>query len=491
MKTRGSSLVLFYMQWIVLLLLFSSCKRDVSITQPEPLEPDRKLVIHSVPAYCAVYINNRNSGFFTADTLFRLEKTDTLVTLKYQYYRDSVFVVHVPDEGLVELFIDFTKNPAMWGNLNCTAKPVTCSIIRDGMMMSEKTPYIMRNLLPGKYTLTYQAPNCREATNTFIVRSGQTTNGFMALEDTSVWVSYTRANSGIPENRVICAIVDDHDVKWFGTPGSGLVRYDEKKWTVYNMANSGIMSNRIQCIEKDRSGNLWMGTDCGLCKFDGTNFYRFTKSMNTIPDDYVTTLKMDKSGILWVGTLNGFVRFDGNTWKKTKWDMHDDAAWVTGFAFTQSNRIYLATMAGVLRMKDDTTYIAHSWYMDSTMTISRAMNAIAVGSDDILWAGSLNARMLLGGLFCFDGTIWKNDFSGLPDHNINCIFIDDNNEKYIGTENGLIRFSDYYADKKIYNVYNTNLKSNSIHCVVKDSNGNVWVGTYDGGIVKYKTKSDR
>ncbi|MCE1188697.1 MAG: hypothetical protein LWX56_06095 [Ignavibacteria bacterium] len=476
-------------------LFISSCDKDVSITQPEPAKPDRRLVIRSKPKYCFIFVNNRNSGYFTPDTmqvpdtLIRLDETDTLITLKYQYYRDSVFTVHIPAETTKELYIDFYANPAMRGNFYCTAKPTNCTILLNDSSINAKTPFTIKNLLPGKYNITYQAYSHRDLKQTFIIRSSQTTNVFMAPEDTTVWLSYTHENSPLPDNSLYSVCVDKKDVKWFGTASTGLVRFDEKSWKIYNMSNSNIPSNRINCITTDAQNNIWIGTDFGLAKFDGTNFTTYRTSNAPLPDDWVSSITFDQNGIMWVGTYRGVTRFNGSTWKTIfSSTTAVPSVWVTGIAIGTQNDVYMATRTDLVRYWNN-QIIRYGYTMDTTFSVSTALNAVAVGPDDVVWCGALSANGLFGGIFSFDGYFWKSDYTGLPNNNMNCIYINKKNEKFVGTDNGLVRFTNYFLDRLIYYKDNTNLKSNVIRGISKDSNEIYWIVTGGGGVTKYKSKN--
>lgn len=65
-------------------------------------------------------------------------------------------------------------------------------------------------------------------------------------------------------------------------------------------------------MQKDRNGTLWVGTQNGLSRFDGKNFYNFkrSKSGNSIPNNTIQSLCEDEKGNIWGGTENGIFKFD-------------------------------------------------------------------------------------------------------------------------------------------------------------------------------------
>lgn len=38
----------------------------------------------------------------------------------------------------------------------------------------------------------------------------------------------------------------------------------------------GLLNNNINCLLEDGDGNMWIGTDQGLCRYDGQQFFHYT-----------------------------------------------------------------------------------------------------------------------------------------------------------------------------------------------------------------------
>ena len=67
-------------------------------------------------------------------------------------------------------------------------------------------------------------------------------------------------------------------------------------------------------------------------------------------------------------------------------------------------------------------------------------------------------------------TIYDTDNSGLPDNYVRCIAIDNNNNKWIGTDVGLCMFNG--TNWTVYNTSNSGLPDNDINCIAIDNNNN-------------------
>ena len=68
--------------------------------------------------------------------------------------------------------------------------------------------------------------------------------------------------------------------------------------------------------------------------------------------------------------------------------------------------------------------------------------------------------------------------SQLPNNFIQSIVVDDNNIKWIGTGNGLVKYND--EDWVVYDTSNSDLPWNLINCLSLDDYGKLWIGTSRG-----------
>lgn len=107
---------------------------------------------------------------------------------------------------------------------------------------------------------------------------------------------------------------------------------------------------------------------------------------------------------------------------------------------------------------------------------------MAEDSQHQLWIGTQTNGLAMVNS---DGLIvYNTQNSGLPDNQINTIYIDKNDTKWIGTEsNGLVAFD----GEKWYqhHLNNSGIGSNTIMDILIDSSGNIWAATYFNGISVY------
>jgi len=128
------------------------------------------------------------------------------------------------------------------------------------------------------------------------------------------------------------------------------------------------------------------------------------------------------------------------------------------------------------------------------------VSAIAVDNNDDIWVGTRYTSFYGDPPACLakfnrqQWEVWTNsnhiitdycgqilsqeNFSILGyDGSINCIKIDKNNTKWIGTPNGLFKFND--------TTWNAYLNNENVMALAIDSNNVLWAGTYGNGLVKF------
>lgn len=79
----------------------------------------------------------------------------------------------------------------------------------------------------------------------------------------------------------------------------------------------GLPSDRIQAIAEDDLGNLWIGTNGGLVKFDGADFYRVDLGNTwSLDQTSISCLFHDSQKNMWIGTMEfGLYAVNTRTWE--------------------------------------------------------------------------------------------------------------------------------------------------------------------------------
>jgi len=217
-------------------------------------------------------------------------------------------------------------------------------------------------------------------------------------------------------------VIDNAGNKWIGftdvsgaTPNVGLVKHDGTTWTVYNTTSTpALPSTNISSLAKDNIGNIWIGTKgAGLVKFDGVNFTTYNTS-NGLPSNTITCIETNGMQV-YVGTRFGLSRFDGVN-------------------FTNYT-------------------VANGKVPSDTITSIKAETA------NVIWLGGLNRLVQFTINSSFTTSSYVNKTISPVSGNINCIYIDGSNTKWLGTTtNGVLNYSgtSFINVYSMYDIYGCN-----------------------------------
>jgi ligand-binding sensor domain-containing protein len=470
---------------ITFLLAFSlvSCNKEVSTSPPDQVpENSGKLFVDSKPSGAKIYLNNKNTGFLTPDTVPYLDGGNYKLTTKLTLYKDSSEIVKIKKDSLTSVFFDYTVNPTMKGGLYVDSYPQGASITVNDTITGRVTPFEFRNVLPDTYTVVLTKTGYWNSRFTGVVKTDRTFRIYGSLEDTSIFVNYRMSNSGIPSDYFNGVAVDQDGNVWIVNSYS-LTRFDWNNWFTYTPDNStypggninsiyafgndvwvcssngliiykngtfeiqgtatGLPSDYIYCALKESENSIWVGTNLGLCHFDGSTWTVYNTQNSGLPINNVSAVKRDANDVLWIGTVGaGMVEFDGNNWVVYNSDNAD---------LPSSNRV----------------------------------TSLAIVGGSTVWAGFSNlGNSTQGGTAIFDGQHWTT-YVSIPSDYIYGITVQSDNLLWVcNSDNGLSKYEN--GNWSRYTTSNSRISSNRIFGVAIDQNGHKWIATYGGGLSKYK-----
>ena len=234
---------------------------------------------------------------------------------------------------------------------------------------------------------------------------------------------------------------------------AGVARYDQGAWTILTPQNSGLPDERITCMSIDVRSGQWFGTQAGIGVLRDTGWAQYTINNSNIAGDYITAIHTNVLGEIWMGTSrNGLNRYYG------EWKPITKFYWVPAYGIP-------GTTISDFAAEEETGTVWVGWLPES-------------------FDGGGQ-----GGLTTYSGGRWSNNYPGLPSRYIGCIYITDENVKWIGTDKGLVRFTNF-ANKQTFRTEYTGMKSNDVRDVIQDGKGNIWIATKDGGLTKYKGEAN-
>ena len=263
----------------------------------------------------------------------------------------------------------------------------------------------------------------------------------------------------------------------------------------------GLPSNTAGAIMQDHLGYIWIGTNNGLSRYDGYEFYNYapiSNDTNYLPLPLITDLFEDSNGDIWIGAIGGLIKYTRKTnsfklFSLGEFEAQEDRTFgIADMMETESGDILFSVIDFFFRNIKDGLYlfdtkenkidVIEMSNEDSTNTF---LHIESMGKDDYLVGGYY-------GLAEFN--LKEKSLKWLPfKENVSVISIlqESNNKLWLGTyRQGLIRYSLDDSDYVRYSIIEDEPKnySSTIHNLIADENNNLLL-TSDKGFISFDTSS--
>lgn len=487
MKLKNLSVLIFS---LALLITASSCDKEVYMGPPDEAPPQNaKIFIDSKPRGAKIYLNGKNMGITTPDSLTWLESGNYTVTLKMNLFRDTVFDVNATDGQITNKLIDYYLNPGNYGKIYCETLPKEAHIIFDDSVTNAVTPYTFDRLFPGYYKVKFTYPEHRADSTVATVEARKTTRVFISLIDTTKWVTYNKSNSPVQSNYISAIAVDKNNIQWIGYTDEGVSRFDGKNWVNFKQSNTSMPLQSVNSIAVDSKNRKWIATANGLILYDDTNWQDLTPNL---PSIYVTSIAFDKTGNVWIGTLTGLVKYDGTSWQVfNRSNSKIPGDFVRTIAVDSKNRIWIGTAGFGIGVFDGSSWTVYNMSnMHLSLNAGNSIARIGIDNNGTVWAAHSPNEVQgeYGGLSRFDGSTWL--FVNYPEYvtrKLDDIYIDPQGRKWLCSDQGIgLLDSDGNFLRRIYNSFDL-VPSNYIKTVcLNPQTGDMWVGSFGAGVAKFK-----
>jgi len=365
------------------------------------------------------------------------------------------------------------------------------------------------------------------------------TNAGIYIHEDGAWSQLS--NTGLLTTNLNSVAMDESGYLWVGTAGQGISYYKDDQWK--NSVMDGPPGNLFLDMEVDAEGKVWCANDnAGVSYFDGSRWLSFS-SVPEIDRHLIRAVEKDKENNLWFGSWGGGVmKMD---WEDTTWFRyteknsplkgvgHDPAyvvvndiavddrgnVWLPDFDSWDSTRVLCVPAYGdtflvyydgdgmrfllMLKVKArqghlyicfpdigllDYNYnwtvedksddkVTHYTQTDHRLSSNWVMNA-EVDRDGTLWVGTS------AGLDTLDSEWGRFRRVVLPDPlgpQVNAIAVDERNNKWIGTTNGLGVINNQGEFEHVFTTFNSKICNNEIWGIkIDEKTGEVWIGTVNG-----------
>ena len=341
---------------------------------------------------------------------------------------------------------------------------------------------------------------------------------------------YDPANTNSLSSNVLTSLkVDKNGMLWIGTSDGGLNKYDPENNTFIRFQNNpadatSIVSGMIDNIEEDNDGNIWLnirnkGIDRLVYNESKTQFIHY--NTHNLGNNYVSVLKSNTTtgiskctlGGIWVCSEKGIQRITAEKNKNDNlinWGEYaktptkniiespDKSVWIT-----YANGVIINALTPTISKSPGFT-------VSTKFVVSPFVGKVTLDIDqqNELWIGSRNGLIKANNKGVLNYSFGQYPLNNLPTNSILCTFIDRYNVLWLGTyNNGALSFP--LNQQKFY-IFDDLLLTreeksnpffnNAIQSVCEDKSGALWIGSEGGGIMRIgeglnafidKTKTER
>jgi transglutaminase-like putative cysteine protease len=141
----------------------------------------------------------------------------------------------------------------------------------------------------------------------------------IAYREGTVWVSYEKAQSTLPDNKIF-DVVEGPNGEIIAATKKGLAVFDGITWSVDETRNAQLPVKHTTSLLVDSKGNLWVGTwGGGAVLFDvrKQKAIVYNRKNSDIMDNQVASMAMDSAENVWLATARGVSHIIVNTIKVT------------------------------------------------------------------------------------------------------------------------------------------------------------------------------
>lgn len=272
---------------------------------------------------------------------------------------------------------------------------------------------------------------------------------------------YITEKEGIAGDIALSFYAQKESDLWIGMWNQGLVKFDGKHFNSYSI-NTGLPGNTIWSITHGNDKNLWFATEgAGIFSLNKGQITSFTNDHGLIHNETYILHKDDKK--LWIGTYAGLSSFDGKSFAN----------------YGEKQGLLLDNIKGLVNDKNGNLWIASS---------SKGI-AVFTGSEfyHFKQQHGLSSNIAYGFYEDDDQNLWiatNNKINILPKEILDSIETDANKKEKTNHKN---LYNLFQSKVKFVSTYD-GLISNSIKNITADLKGNIWVGTKNGISRFTKTK---
>lgn len=250
------------------------------------------------------------------------------------------------------------------------------------------------------------------------------------------------------------------------------LQYTQHVWHVQD----GLPEEPVQAIEQTPDGYLWVGTTGGLVRFDGSQFFTYSRSNTpSLTENSIFCLHTGRDGSLWLGTEGGgLLRYKDGVFRSYRAAQGLSDGFVRSVAEDEQGRLWVGTDNGLFTILHDRAERVDT----SQVTPSLAVHSVYEDHEHRIWAGG--SRLVM-----FEGDhIHEFRLPGAYSQNrVKTIFQTSDGTVWVGTVSGLQRLSGGSNGSSFEPVGGITGTVRSLH---QAADGTLWIGTIGHGLFTYR-----
>lgn len=272
----------------------------------------------------------------------------------------------------------------------------------------------------------------------------------------------------VSHNTIKSLYMDKDGSMWVGMLRKGVAVFTGVDFNFFS-SRHGLLSDNVNAIVQDNLGRMWFGTTDGISIYDGKKFTNLT-TRNGLCDNYITDLRKDKEGAIWIATLNGVSRWltDSITNYTTKDGLKSSI--VYNISLADNGNIYFSTHRGL------SVYSGGRFSNVSERIPDERIQASFIDKSGLLYAIAYSQ-----GIFLIRDSIARHltIADGLAGNIILSSFTDKEDNLWLGTTNGLSRFT---GDRFNSFTIDDGMAGNHILSIYCSKDNHIWTGTLTNGL---------
>lgn len=293
----------------------------------------------------------------------------------------------------------------------------------------------------------------------------------------------------------VCFVYPAHAID----PNRTISQYIREHWG----SEKGFTGGSVTAIAQTTDGYLWIGTEKGLIRFDGLNFRVFPQaSPTTFPIGPVQALLADAQGNLWILLQSTkILRYHDGKFELGREEVEFG---ITSVSRRRDGTVLFSSLAlgpimyhggefEIVTTSEGAANPAASATTEAADNLSSRLSwstgvvphrfaepysaviSMAETSDGKVWLGTRDK-----GLFYMSEGRMIAEGKGLPDSKINCLLALENQELWIGTDKGIVRWN---GTEITTAGVPSSLRHAQVFAMIRDRDLNIWVGT-TGGLIR-------